>query len=289
MKKMSIILLFISLSINSQSFTENQLFGIWKVDKLERKPTAPEFEMLMDGFLNSTFNFDKNYNFELKTTKNSEIFSMITEMTNSKSWKFDKNTNHIKIGSPKDNFSIMGIFIKTENNQIYFNLEESGIIFLMKKLEIESEIKITEQELITEKEIIVNENSDLKIIEIDESDIYPFDLIENIPMTSDCNPKWKKEKIFECVQKSITMHVNRKFNADLASTLGLAPKIHKIITTFVIDKNGEIVNINSTGSHPTLTNEATRVINILPRMKPGMKEGKPVNVKYTLPIQFKVE
>jgi protein TonB len=214
---------------------------------------------------------------------------MITEMTNSTNWKFDKDTNHIKIGSQKDNFSIMGIFIKTENNQVYFNLEESGIIFLMKKLEIESEIKNTEHKLITEKEIIAIENSNLKTIEIDESEIYPFALIENIPITTDCNPKWKKEKIFECVQKSITMHVNRKFNADLASTLGLSPKIHKIITTFIIDKNGEIVNINSTGSHPTLNNEATRVISILPKMKPGMKDGKPVNVKYTLPIQFKVE
>jgi len=289
MKKTFIILLFISLSVNSQNFTENQLFGIWKVDKLEQKPTAPEFAMLLDGFINSTFNFDKNHKFELKTSKNSEIFSMITEMTNSKSWKFDKNSNHIKIGSSNDNFSIMGIFVKKENDKIYFNLEESGIIFLMKKLEIEREIKNIEQELIIEKEVVVNDNPKLKIIEIDESDILPFALVENIPMTSDCNPKWKKEKIFNCVQKSITMHVNRKFNADLASNLGLSPKIHKIITTFIIDTNGEIVNINSTGSHPTLNNEAARVISILPKMKPGMKDGKPANVKYTLPIQFKVE
>ena len=289
MKKILLILLFISLSVNSQSFSEKELFGIWKVDKLEKKPTAPEFAILLDGFINSTFNFDKNYKFELKTSKNSEIFSMVTEMTNSKSWKFDKNSNHIKIGSSNDNFSIMGIFVKKENNKIYFNLEESGIIFLMKKLKIESEIKNIKKKSIIEKKNVDNNNTELKIIDIDESDIHPFSLVENIPMTSDCNPKWKKEKIFKCVQKSITMHVNRKFNVDLASTLGLAPKIHKIITTFIIYKNGEIVNINSTGSHPTLNKEATRVISILPKMKPGMKDGKPVSVKYTLPIQFKVE
>lgn len=289
MKKVLLILIFISLSVNSQNFSENELFGIWKVEKIEKKPVAPEFAILLDGFTNSTFNFDANHKFELKTTINSEIFSMVTEMTNGKSWIFDKNSNHIKIGSSNDNYSIMGIFVKKENNKIYFNLEESGIIFLMTKTKIEREIENIEEKLVIERKNIVIDNTELKMIKIEESDIHPFDLIENIPITSECNPKWKKEKLFKCVQKSIIMHVNRKFNADLASTLGLAPKIHKIITTFIIYKNGEIVNINSTGSHPSLNNEATRVISSLPNMKPGIKDGKPINVRYTLPIQFKVE
>jgi hypothetical protein len=31
--------------------------------------------------------------------------------------------------------------------------------------------------------------------------------------------------------------------------------------------------------HPKLNNEAAKVIGTLPKMKPGMKDGKPINVK----------
>lgn len=38
-----------------------------------------------------------------------------------------------------------------------------------------------------------------------------------------------------------------------------------------------------------LKNEAIRVVNLLPQMEPGKQRGKLVNVKYSLPIAFKVE
>lgn len=279
----------ISFSINSQELVNNQLLGEWKVENVVKYPDHPKMKSFIDGLKVSSFSFDNKGRFEFKSSSNSQLISMTIEMTQNTYWKFDKSQNLIKIGTPKDDYSIMGIFVKSKNNIIFFELQESGIILQMTKIKDEVDINFSGSiptEVKPEKLIEKNPN---KIIEINDSEIIPFDLIDNIPVTTDCNPKWEKEKLRKCFQNSITTHVNRKFNIDLASNLGLAPKIHKIITTFIIDKTGEIVNVHSEGSHSILNNEAARVISILPKMKPGMKDGKVVNVKYTLPIQFKVE
>lgn len=290
MKRLIILFLLISFSVNSQDLTKEILFGEWKVENVVSQPNIPKINPLIDGFRNSTFTFDKTGKFDLKTTKDSELFSMTAEMTKNTYWNLEKSSNLIRIGTPKDNYSIMGIHIKIKDDLTYFELQESGIILKMIKTKTDVNVNFTEQKVLDnsypDKPIENNPNT---VIEINESEVIPFELVENIPITSDCKSNLNKEKLRECVQKSITMHVNRKFNADLASTLGLAPKIHKIITTFIIDKNGDIINVHSEGSDPVLNNEAERVISILPKMKPGIKDEKAINVKYTLPIQFKVE
>jgi len=40
--------------------------------------------------------------------------------------------------------------------------------------------------------------------------------------------------------------------------------------------------------HPLLDAEALRVIKRMPKWKPGKANGEPVNVKYRLPITFKL-
>ncbi|MFZ2284034.1 MAG: energy transducer TonB, partial [Lutibacter sp.] len=84
-------------------------------------------------------------------------------------------------------------------------------------------------------------------------------------------------------------HVNSKFNADLASELGLTPGIKKIFVMFKIDKTGEITDIQARAPHKRLEAEAIRVVQSLPKMTPGKQRGRAVGVKYSLPIAFKVE
>ena len=61
----------------------------------------------------------------------------------------------------------------------------------------------------------------------------------------------------------------------------------KVLITFVIDERGKVTNINVLkGVHPSLDNEAKRVINMMPKWEPGRNEGKAVKVSYTIPITF---
>ena len=43
------------------------------------------------------------------------------------------------------------------------------------------------------------------------------------------------------------------------------------------------------GVTPELDQAAIDVMRSLPDWKPGMQDGKPVNVKYTMPIVFKLQ
>ena len=64
----------------------------------------------------------------------------------------------------------------------------------------------------------------------------------------------------------------------------------KVIIKFIVSKDGSITNIEVISSpHEILSNEAIRVIKLMPKWKPGILKGKPVNVQYTLPINFKLQ
>ncbi len=61
----------------------------------------------------------------------------------------------------------------------------------------------------------------------------------------------------------------------------------KVYVTFVVGKDGSVNNASiARGVDPSLDKEALRVVNTLPKWKPGKQRGKPVNVSYTVPINF---
>src|SRR5210317_1258106 len=130
-----------------------------------------------------------------------------------------------------------------------------------------------------------------EIIEVEEEEEVeedvPFAIIEDVPIYPGC--KGNKEKLRACLQEKITKHVNRKFNADLASDLGLSPGVKRIFVMFKIDKTGNIVDVMARAPHKRLEQEAIRVVKLLPKITPGKQRGRPVGVKYSLPIAFKVE
>ena len=64
----------------------------------------------------------------------------------------------------------------------------------------------------------------------------------------------------------------------------------RVIANFVVEKDGSITNAKVFKSvSPELDAEALRVICSMPNWTPGMHNGKPVRVKYTIPINFKLQ
>ena len=89
------------------------------------------------------------------------------------------------------------------------------------------------------------------------------------------------------MSEKITKLIQRKFNSDLASDLGLSG-VQRISVEFKIDKTGTVTNIKTRAPHPKLEKEAKRVINKIPEMKPGRQHDKAIGVIYQLPITFRV-
>lgn len=130
---------------------------------------------------------------------------------------------------------------------------------------------------------------DINVIEEPVEPIFvDFIKIENVPIYPGCEKYKANEERRKCMSQKINKLVSRKFNTDIALEYGLSG-VQKIQTQFTIDKNGNVVDIKARAPHPALEREAQRIIDKIPRMKPGYQRDVPVGVIYNLPITFQVQ
>ncbi|MDA8728798.1 energy transducer TonB [Flavicella sp.] len=141
----------------------------------------------------------------------------------------------------------------------------------------------TSEEEAVEVEEIIEEDEGEDMIE----DV-PFAIIEDVPVFPGCERGNKAEKK-ACFSKKISRHIIRKFDSSLAADLGLSSGKKRIYVMFKIDKTGAITEVRARAPHPRLQKEAERAVKTLPRMIPGKQRGRPVGVRYSLPIAFMVE
>jgi protein TonB len=153
----------------------------------------------------------------------------------------------------------------------------------MKK--IKNKVKL--QKPLQKKRMEVLPSKPIKNEIIKEEDIISFETVDTIPVSLDCHLKFTGDALKKCVNSSLAKHVRRKFNIDLALNLNLSGKI-KVKTSFIINTNGDIVNIKVEAPNKVLSDEAIRTVNLIPRMIPGKHNGKPINVSYKLPIKFQI-
>ena len=159
-------------------------------------------------------------------------------------------------------------------------------------------IEVVEDEEEVEETIIEStETSQEEIVEVEEvqeveeeeeiGDV-PFAVIEDVPVFPGCEGKTNNEARKQCMSEKITDFVNDRFDTDLGSELGLSG-INRIYVQFRIEKNGDVTVLGARAPHPRLQQEAERVVNQLPKMKPGRQRGQAVGVLYSLPIVFRVQ
>lgn len=63
----------------------------------------------------------------------------------------------------------------------------------------------------------------------------------------------------------------------------------RVTVRFIVEKDGSISDVKPILSvHPLLNKEAVRVVESMPKWTPGKQNGKPVRVRYNLPVMFKL-
>ena len=139
----------------------------------------------------------------------------------------------------------------------------------------------------TDQDDEIAEVEEIEVEEVYEDVEVPFSVIENVPEYPGCEKGSNAQKR-KCMSDKIAKFVQKKFNTDLVGDLGLSGK-QRISVVFKIDKNGNVTVVRSRAPHPRLEKEAARVINLLPKMKPGRQRGRAVVVPYSLPITFLVQ
>lgn len=118
--------------------------------------------------------------------------------------------------------------------------------------------------------------------------------VENIVVEE----KAEEEEIFEFVQE------NPEFPGGTAALTKYLvdnikyPRISRdngsqgrVFLRFIVNKDGSVTNVEvlKSSGDAYLDREAVRVVKSMPKWKPGRQRGKAVNVKYTLPVSFKLQ
>ncbi len=64
----------------------------------------------------------------------------------------------------------------------------------------------------------------------------------------------------------------------------------KVVISFIVDKTGQVGHITIlTSPDSSLSEEAIRVVKMSPRWEPAKNRGVPVRLKFTLPIDFRIQ
>ena len=137
-------------------------------------------------------------------------------------------------------------------------------------VEIDDELDIADVEADQETEVAIVEMTE----EEEEEEEQIFMIVEHMPE-------------FPGGDLALRKHIaeNVKY-PEIAKENGLSGKV---FVQFVINQRGEVENVKiARGVDPALDKEAIRVVQGLPKWKPGSQRGKPVKVSYTVPINFQL-
>ncbi len=289
LKLLLVTALIFSYLVKAQNLNDENLMGEWQavnvnIPNSDEVPHKESLKLIEDAFLNAKFNFKGNKVFRIKYGKLADKRMKELFFLDNQNWII-KN-DQILIGTENDGFSSMHINVQKINDKTYFLLP-------MIRLEMEklSDDKLSEPKIIESKtenpEKVDYSKAQLTNKEIDKSQIVEFMEAENPPLAPNCKSKWDIDKKQKCTSTFIQQHIMRKFNTDLAGDVGITGKV-KIIIDFVIDTNGKPININATGGPKIMNQNAIEVIGLLPNLKPGMKDGKPIYVSCKMPLTFMI-
>jgi len=114
-----------------------------------------------------------------------------------------------------------------------------------------------------------------------------FDIVEEMPTYQKLLSIKDKGKRKAETEKELLTNINKKIKyPEMALATGIEGKVY---VEFVVDKEGEITNVKIKKSvHEDLDAEALRAVKSLPKMVPGKQLDKAVNVRYTIPVHFKI-
>ncbi len=143
---------------------------------------------------------------------------------------------------------------------------------------VEDDVEVAEIEIDTEddkdREVVIQSPvSNLGAYSEEDSDV-PFVVVENMPQ-------------FPGGDAALFKYLNDNINYPIiAQESGIQGRV---ILQFVVNRDGSIVDIEVVRPiDRSLDAEAVRVVKGMPRWTPGRQRGKTVRVKYTLPVNFRL-
>jgi len=117
-------------------------------------------------------------------------------------------------------------------------------------------------------------------------DEVPFAVIDEVPVFPGCENVSLDERR-TCFQDKMNEHIRTHFQyPSEALEKGIQGKVY---VQFIINKEGTVESVRLRGPDKQLEDEVRRIVSLLPQMKPGKQQGRPVKVPFSIPVNFVLE
>jgi len=82
----------------------------------------------------------------------------------------------------------------------------------------------------------------------------------------------------------VSRFISRKYKVNIFDDLNSPKGKYHVLIMFKINKSGDVIEAKAKGPHPSLEEEAIKVINLLPRVIRGNIQGNAVIIPFSFPI-----
>lgn len=113
-------------------------------------------------------------------------------------------------------------------------------------------------------------------------------VIYRAPIYPGCKNKLNNPLKKQCMSYKVRNFITKNFNLSLAQKLKLYGK-HTIHVKFKVSNTGKVIDAEAQVQNESLKIEALRVINMLPKLEPGIFRGNTKETPFSIPIVFSVE
>ena len=218
-----------------------------------------------------------------------------------------KKTPQADVEKKSSTFFLVGMLVSLGVVITAFSYKqyEEQVKVLQSDLEVDVEEEMTEVTRQQEKPPPPPPPPEIKIVEddveveedqpeIEEQDVDQETVVEDIPVVEE--KKEEEDKVFVAVEDNPVFPGGQKAMYKWLANNLKYPQREKevgiqgrVIVQFVVNKDGSITQVNAVkGPSEGLKKEAERAISRMPNWSPGKQRGKPVRVKYTIPVFFRL-
>lgn len=114
-------------------------------------------------------------------------------------------------------------------------------------------------------------------------------VVDKAPVARGCDPNASNPELKKCFTRVVTEQIVSKINASYLQKHNLAPGRYTVHTTFSIDLNGKVQDINASFENIKIAKHFTKAMKSIARVEPAYIDNEPVKVFYAIPFKFVVE
>lgn len=151
---------------------------------------------------------------------------------------------------------------------------------------VDNKIDIVELDLISTE---TNMDDVVEIFTVNtEEEVFNFVNVENKPVFPGCENLATEDERFNCFNLKTRQFIGKNFEfPEMARQMGIQGKVW---VSFIIEKDGRVTDVTvDRGVDKLLDEEAMRVVRMFPKMTPAKVGGRSVRMRYSLPINARLQ